>query len=64
MRIDAETMARVDALMPRFSIPGRLATRSDVMRALILRGLESYEAAQRAELPKAVDPSQPLKAST
>ncbi len=53
VRLSAETIARVDALGPLFSTPYRPATRSDVLRALILSALAGRE---RAEAVEAVDP--------
>ncbi len=44
VRLDAETIARVDALAPQFSTEWRPATRSDVLRALILTALALHEA--------------------
>jgi hypothetical protein len=41
VRLDEETLARVDALIPAFSTPWRRAKRSDVLRALIHAGLEA-----------------------
>ena len=35
VRLDAQTMARVDALGPLFSTRWRRATRSDILRGLI-----------------------------
>jgi hypothetical protein len=43
VRLDAETMARVDALTPAFSTQWRPATRSDVLRGLILAALDRFE---------------------
>jgi hypothetical protein len=43
VRLDEGTMARVDALAPLFSTHWRNATRSDVIRGLILSALEKYE---------------------
>ena len=43
VRLGTETIARVDALAPRFSSPYRPATRSDVLRALILKALADQE---------------------
>ena len=40
VRLDAEAITRVDALIPRLQIEGRTATRSDVLRALVLRALD------------------------
>jgi hypothetical protein len=43
VRLDAETMARVDALTPIFSTKWRIATRSDILRGLILSALDRFE---------------------
>ncbi|MFT3764393.1 MAG: hypothetical protein QM820_02565 [Minicystis sp.] len=40
VRLDEQTLARVDALIPALSTPWRKAKRSDVLRALIHAGLE------------------------
>jgi hypothetical protein len=52
VRLDAETLARVDALLPSLSKPWRRSTRSDALRALILAGLDA-EARRAAAPPKA-----------
>jgi hypothetical protein len=52
VRLDAETIARIDALAPQLSTEFRLATRSDVLRALILTALAAAQAAE----PAAVTP--------
>ncbi|MEP7124435.1 MAG: hypothetical protein ABJE95_26140 [Byssovorax sp.] len=44
VRLEPEIIARVDALEPHFSTQWRPATRSDVLRALILTALASHEA--------------------
>ena len=44
VRIAPADLARVDALLPRYALPGRAATRSDGIRAVILAGLEVLEA--------------------
>lgn len=41
VRLDEQTLARVDALIPALSTPWRRARRSDVLRALIHAGLEA-----------------------
>jgi hypothetical protein len=46
VRLDASTIARLDALLALYALPGRVATRSDGLRAVILAGLEVEE--QRA----------------
>ena len=43
VRLDDVTIARLDALLPLYTIPGRAATRSDGLRALILAGLDVEE---------------------
>ena len=43
VRLDDVTIARLDALLPLYTIPGRAATRSDGLRALILAGLDQEE---------------------
>lgn len=39
VRLDEATIARLDALLPLYALPGREATRSDGLRAVILAGL-------------------------
>ena len=52
VRLGTETIARVDALAPQLSSPYRPATRSDVLRALILTALAArQEEGGRAGLP-------------
>jgi len=41
--LDEETIARIDALRPHFSSRGRDATRSDVLREVIIIGLDGVE---------------------
>jgi hypothetical protein len=43
VRLDPATIARLDALLPLYALPGRSATRSDGLRAVILAGLEVEE---------------------
>jgi hypothetical protein len=43
VRLDAEIIARLDALLPLYALPGRPATHSDVTRAVILAGLDVEE---------------------
>ena len=59
VRLDAETIARVDALAPQFSTQWRAATRSDVLRGLILTALAAREAADRVGEPDAVAGAEP-----
>lgn len=59
VRLDAATIARLDALLPLYALPGRPATRSDGLRAVILAGLEVEERRSGAarKPPGAGDPS-------
>jgi hypothetical protein len=43
VRLDGPTMARVDSLGPIFSTKWRPATRSDILRGLILHSLDAFE---------------------
>jgi hypothetical protein len=47
-RVSADAIARIDALIPHFSTPWRRATRSEILRYLMLQGLgvEEKRAAQ------------------
>lgn len=49
VRLDPNTLSRVDAACVRLSTPWHTATRSDGLRALIMRGLDAYD----AETPRA-----------
>jgi hypothetical protein len=52
VRLDEPTIARLDALLPLYALPGREATRSDGLRAVILAGLEIEESrARRSAAP-------------
>ena len=53
LRLDLSTLGRVDAFIPAMSTPWRAAKRSDVLRALILEGLQVLEARHAAK-PKDV----------
>ncbi len=55
VRLDAQTMARVDALAPLFSTRWRRATRSDILRGLILEALSRLE----REAPRPPSPPEP-----
>lgn len=46
VRLDEETLARVDALEARISKPWQKATRSAALRAAILTGLDVLEASE------------------
>lgn len=48
VRLEPDQIARVDALLPTFTTRWRKATRSEVLRALILESLERTEAEQKA----------------
>jgi len=52
-RLDLSTLGRVDGVIPAVSTPWRAAKRSDVLRALILEGLQVLEARHAAK-PKDV----------
>jgi|HubBroStandDraft_6_1064221.scaffolds.fasta_scaffold651374_2 hypothetical protein len=43
VRLDNATIARLDALLPLYALPGRDATRSDALRAVILAGIDAEE---------------------
>ncbi len=43
VRLDPPTIARLDALLSLYILPGRTPTRSDGLRAVILAGLEVEE---------------------
>jgi hypothetical protein len=53
VRLDPSTITRLDALLPLYALPGRLPTRSDSLRAVILAGIEVEE----RRLPKSTSPS-------
>jgi hypothetical protein len=46
VRLDNAIIARLDALLPLYALPGREPTRSDALRAVILAGIDAEE--QRA----------------
>jgi hypothetical protein len=52
VRLDNETLLRIDAIRALLDTEWRDATRSDVLRLLILKGLEHFEKKHRAELDK------------
>jgi len=55
VRVDDETYARLEALIPVLSTAWRVATVSDVLRALLMAGLKALEAeAARSELRRKV----------
>lgn len=43
VRLDEATIARLDALLELYALPGRDATRSDALRAVILAGIDVEE---------------------
>jgi len=51
VRLDPATIARLDALLRLYALPGRSATRSDGLRAVILAGLD-VEERRAARLPQ------------
>jgi hypothetical protein len=52
VRLDNPTLERVDSLKEVLSTPWHEATRSDILRALILTGLEQLEQEHRGALAK------------
>lgn len=52
VRLDNATLSRIDALKEVLTTPWHEATRSDILRAVILTGLESLEQEHRAPLAK------------
>src|SRR5262245_56895217 len=50
VRLDNETLTRIDAIRALLDTEWRDATRSDVLRLLILKGLEHFEKKHRADL--------------
>ena len=52
VRVDQETLARIEAFRELFSTKWRDATISDILRALILRGLDKLEHDHRREIKK------------
>ena len=57
VRLDNATLVRVDALREVLSTEWREATRSDILRALILKGLERLEHEHKAALGKPKKPA-------
>ena len=55
LRLPEAWLDRCDALAPALSIPGITATRTDVLRAAIARGLEELEADAKGGAAKARD---------
>ena len=57
LRLPEAWLERCDALAPALSIPGISATRTDVLRAAIARGLDELEAdaKEKATAPRARD---------
>jgi hypothetical protein len=51
VRLEPEILARVDTMIPRFTTAAHAGTRSDAMRALIVRGLEHLNDPERSALP-------------
>ncbi len=49
IRVPEDWIGRANALIPWIAEPGISVTTTDVLRACIRRGLEAYEAEQRAE---------------
>jgi hypothetical protein len=64
-RVRAETVARLDALIPRLAarVPGADFTRSDAARAALERGVEVLEA-ELTPIPPPVAPAPPSTRKT
>jgi hypothetical protein len=52
VRLDNATLTRIDALKDVLTTPWHEATRSDILRAVILTGLENLEQEHRGTLAK------------
>jgi hypothetical protein len=63
VRLDSATIARLDALLALYALPGRAATRSDGLRAVILAGLVVEERRAVLAAEPAVVPSRPPPSS-
>jgi hypothetical protein len=63
VRLDEPTIARVEALLPLYALPGREATRSDGLRAVILAGLglEEDRASRMGVLPPKLPGGEPIE---
>lgn len=61
VRLDAATLARVDAWIPGERSDGPSATRSDVLRTLIVLALEQAERDGAAELRALLGRARPAK---
>jgi hypothetical protein len=70
VRLDEATIARIDALMPLYALPGREPTRSDALRALLFAGFATEERRAARQLrrrkgrPKATTAPEPSGAPT
>jgi hypothetical protein len=64
VRLDNETLLRIDAIRALLDTEWRDATRSDVLRLLILKGLEHFEKKHRTELEKRRGAAPASEAST
>jgi hypothetical protein len=60
VRLEPEILDRVDALIPCFTTPKHVGTRSDVVRALILGGLEHHMGGRSTVPPEPQEPVSPL----
>src|SRR4051794_19659674 len=58
VRLDGDTLSRIDALKDVLSTAWHEATRSDVLRAVILNGLGSMEVEHRVALSKRKPPAE------
>jgi hypothetical protein len=63
VRLEAPIIARLEALLPLYGLPGRAAKRSDVLRGAILAGLglEEARASQMGLLPPKAPEGKPIE---
>ncbi len=52
VRLDVETLKRLSGLLPLYALPGRTATMSDVLRAVILAGIAVEERRLKNRTPE------------
>jgi hypothetical protein len=60
VQLDAASIARLDAMLPLYSTPSHQASRSEVLREVILRGLR-IEESKREKGPSPGDGSPPRR---
>jgi hypothetical protein len=62
VRLDPPTIARIDALLPLYELPGREPCRSDALRGVVLVGLEAEERRARRRARRARERGQVARA--